>query len=157
MCAVLPCAVLPCAVLPCAVLHCCISFSLRYTEFVLRHRISCSSLTEDADSAIINTMHDALLPFRIIILYSCLRFFCIMYLHPSCSSFVCFDFLSLFLVHIAFPPDGNLLATGKPSSPMSDLPPLRERQTNYRLVQGSKYARAADQLARTNVNVVATE
>ena len=39
----------------------------------------------------------------------------------------------------------------------SDLPPLRERQTNYRLVQGSKYARAADQLARTNVNVVAIE
>jgi hypothetical protein len=43
--------------------------------------------------------------------------------------------------------DGNLLATGKPSS-ASGLPPLRERQANYRLVQGSKYAREADKLVR---------
>lgn len=47
--------------------------------------------------------------------------------------------------------DGKLLAKGKPTP--GGLPPLRERQMNYRLVQGSKYARAADLLARK----VATE
>ena len=40
--------------------------------------------------------------------------------------------------------DGELLATGLPTGA---LPDLRERQYNYRVVQGSKYARAADQLA----------
>jgi len=40
--------------------------------------------------------------------------------------------------------DGKLLATGAPTG---DLPPLRERQMNYRLVIGSKYARAADAIA----------
>jgi len=39
---------------------------------------------------------------------------------------------------------GAPLATG---TPIGDaLPPLRERQKNYRAVQGSKYATAADQL-----------
>ena len=38
---------------------------------------------------------------------------------------------------------GALLATGSPSG---SLPALRERQYNYRVVQGSKYAAAADQV-----------
>jgi hypothetical protein len=40
--------------------------------------------------------------------------------------------------------DGNLLTKGTPGG---ELPPLRERQMNYRLVAGSKYARAADSIA----------
>lgn len=48
--------------------------------------------------------------------------------------------------------DGKPLATGKPSS-LEDLPPLRERVMNYRLVQGSKYAREADLIA----NKIASE
>lgn len=43
--------------------------------------------------------------------------------------------------------DGQLLAQGKPSY-SEELPPLRERQLNYRLVAGSKYAREADRIAR---------
>ena len=39
---------------------------------------------------------------------------------------------------------GELLATGFPTGL---LPDLRERQYNYRVVQGSKYAKAADHLA----------
>ena len=41
--------------------------------------------------------------------------------------------------------DGDLLAQGKPSG--GDLPALRERQMNYRIVAGSKYAKAADFIA----------
>jgi hypothetical protein len=41
--------------------------------------------------------------------------------------------------------DGRLLAHG--SNLLPPLPPLRERQMNYRLVQGSKYAREADRIA----------
>ncbi|KAL7581611.1 hypothetical protein ACA910_022166 [Epithemia clementina (nom. ined.)] len=40
---------------------------------------------------------------------------------------------------------GNFLAKGKPVP--GGLPPLRERQMNYQIVQGSKYARVADQFA----------
>lgn len=43
--------------------------------------------------------------------------------------------------------DGNLLAKGKPSDGPSSLPALRERQMNYRIVEGSKYARAANDAA----------
>ena len=43
--------------------------------------------------------------------------------------------------------DGNLLARGTPSDGPASLPALRERQMNYRIVQGSKYARAADDVA----------
>lgn len=39
--------------------------------------------------------------------------------------------------------DGNLLNTGKPTG---RLPDLRDRMQNYALVQGSKYAKAADSL-----------
>ena len=42
---------------------------------------------------------------------------------------------------------GKLLATGKPSDGPAGLPNLNERQMNYRLVQGSKYAKVADALA----------
>lgn len=42
---------------------------------------------------------------------------------------------------------GKLLATGKPSDGPAGLPNLRERQMNYRIVKGSKYAKAADELA----------
>jgi len=48
--------------------------------------------------------------------------------------------------------DGKLLAKGKPSS-LEGLPPLRERQMNYKIVEGSKYAKEADKLASN----VATE
>jgi hypothetical protein len=37
--------------------------------------------------------------------------------------------------------EGELLATGQPTG---DIPHLAERQTNYRLVMGSKYSTAAD-------------
>ena len=43
--------------------------------------------------------------------------------------------------------DGSLLAQGTPSDGPAGLPALRERQMNYRIVQGSKYARAADSIA----------
>lgn len=43
--------------------------------------------------------------------------------------------------------EGNLLAQGKPNG--NDLPALRERQMNYRIVAGSKYAKAADLIAST--------
>lgn len=44
--------------------------------------------------------------------------------------------------------DGNLLAHGKPSPAIGDeLPSLMERAKNYRLVKGSKYAKAADSIA----------
>lgn len=42
--------------------------------------------------------------------------------------------------------EGKLLAKGKPSS-LEGLPPLRERQMNYNIVEGSKYSREADKLA----------
>lgn len=41
--------------------------------------------------------------------------------------------------------DGNMLASGKD---LTELPPLRERQMNYQIVAGSKYARVADMIAR---------
>jgi hypothetical protein len=40
---------------------------------------------------------------------------------------------------------GKLLAKGKPSE---GLPPIREREMNYKIVAGSKYAKVADNLAR---------
>jgi hypothetical protein len=46
---------------------------------------------------------------------------------------------------------GKLLAHGKPL-PGSDLPPIHERQLNYQIVAGSKYAKEADRIMR-----VATE
>lgn len=42
--------------------------------------------------------------------------------------------------------EGKLLAQGRPTS-SNGLPALRERQLNYRLVEGSKYALEADKLA----------
>ena len=41
--------------------------------------------------------------------------------------------------------DGHLLARGKPNG--GGLPVLRERQMNYRIVAGSKYAKEADRIA----------
>lgn len=41
---------------------------------------------------------------------------------------------------------GALLATGKPMS--GNLPALRERQKNYQICAGSKYAREADRIAQ---------
>lgn len=41
--------------------------------------------------------------------------------------------------------DGSLLAQGKPTGP---IPSLREREMNYRLVSGSKYAKEADTIAK---------
>lgn len=41
--------------------------------------------------------------------------------------------------------DGKLLAQGKPTG---SLPMLRERQMNYRIVAGSKYATEAEMIAR---------
>lgn len=43
--------------------------------------------------------------------------------------------------------EGNLLAKGRPCDGPEGLPPLRERQTNYRIVYGSKYASAAEAVA----------
>lgn len=43
--------------------------------------------------------------------------------------------------------DGNLLARGTPADGPAGLPALRERQMNYRIVEGSKYARAANDIA----------
>jgi len=47
--------------------------------------------------------------------------------------------------------DGGLLAKGSPSG---DLPSLRDRVMNYRLVQGSKYAHAADEIAADSTSTV---
>jgi len=44
--------------------------------------------------------------------------------------------------------DGNELAKGKP---VDGLPTIRERKLNYKLVQGSKYARAAEAIASNEV------
>lgn len=44
--------------------------------------------------------------------------------------------------------DGNLLAKGKPSDGPNALPNLRERMMNYKIMEGSKYATAADQIAK---------
>ena len=41
--------------------------------------------------------------------------------------------------------DGKKLAHGKPTG---RLPSLRERQVNYKIVAGSKYAIAADEIAK---------
>lgn len=41
--------------------------------------------------------------------------------------------------------DGKLLATGKP---LDGLPALRQRQMNYQIVAGSKYAKEANKIAR---------
>ena len=43
--------------------------------------------------------------------------------------------------------DGAELARGRPTSTGGRLPALRDRQLNYRIVQGSKYAKAADAIA----------
>ena len=43
--------------------------------------------------------------------------------------------------------DGGLLARGTPVDGPAGLPALRERQMNYRIVQGSKHACAADDIA----------
>mmetsp|Transcript_6392 Transcript_6392/g.17857 ORF Transcript_6392/g.17857 Transcript_6392/m.17857 type:complete len:286 (-) Transcript_6392:193-1050(-) len=42
---------------------------------------------------------------------------------------------------------GDLLARGTPSDGPGGLPPLRERVQNYRIMEGSKYSRAADAIA----------
>jgi len=52
--------------------------------------------------------------------------------------------------------DGKLLATGKPL-PGDDWPALRERQMNYRLVQGSKYATEVDKIATAQQGSSASE
>lgn len=44
--------------------------------------------------------------------------------------------------------DGKELAQGKP---MGQLPSLRERMVNYKIVAGSKYATAADNIAKTQI------
>jgi hypothetical protein len=44
--------------------------------------------------------------------------------------------------------DGNLLAQGKPSDGPEGLPHIRERQVNYQIVAGSKYAKAAEAIAK---------
>jgi len=43
--------------------------------------------------------------------------------------------------------DGKLLARGTPSDGPGGLPPLRERQLNYRIMAGSKYSKEADKIA----------
>ena len=48
--------------------------------------------------------------------------------------------------------DGSLLAQGKPMN-LDGLPPLRERQLNYRVVAGSKYAVQADKIAASSSTV----
>lgn len=44
--------------------------------------------------------------------------------------------------------DGTLLAKGKPSDGPDALPHLRERMMNYKIMEGSKYSSAADQIAK---------
>jgi hypothetical protein len=44
--------------------------------------------------------------------------------------------------------DGKLLAKGKPRS--GQLPSLSERKVNYRLMEGSKYAKQADLIASSD-------
>merc|ERR1711966_431366 len=43
---------------------------------------------------------------------------------------------------------GHELVRGTPQ-PQTSLPPLRERQRNYSIVAGSKYATVAEQIAKT--------
>ena len=43
--------------------------------------------------------------------------------------------------------DGKLLARGTPSDGPEGLPALRERQMNYKIMSGSKYSTAADEIA----------
>lgn len=43
---------------------------------------------------------------------------------------------------------GQMLAKGKPSDGPASLPALRERQMNYQIMMGSKYAVAAERIAR---------
>lgn len=43
--------------------------------------------------------------------------------------------------------EGKLLAKGKPSDGPGALPRMRERQMNYQIMKGSKYATAADEIA----------
>ncbi|EJK50891.1 hypothetical protein THAOC_29997 [Thalassiosira oceanica] len=47
--------------------------------------------------------------------------------------------------------EGILLAKGKPSDGPAGLPALRERQMNYQIMMGSKYAVAADRIARLEI------
>jgi hypothetical protein len=49
--------------------------------------------------------------------------------------------------------DGGLLASGRPSG--GELPSRREREMNYRIMKGSKYAAAAERLAASGVNSTA--
>ena len=44
--------------------------------------------------------------------------------------------------------DGKLLAKGKPSDGPDALPHLRERMMNFKIMEGSKYASAAEQIAK---------
>mmetsp|Transcript_25379 Transcript_25379/g.51215 ORF Transcript_25379/g.51215 Transcript_25379/m.51215 type:complete len:305 (-) Transcript_25379:25-939(-) len=46
--------------------------------------------------------------------------------------------------------DGKLLATGKPSDGPGALPSRREREMNFRIVQGSKYAVVAENMAKNS-------
>jgi len=48
--------------------------------------------------------------------------------------------------------DGKLLAQGKPSDGPGALPRRREREMNYAIVKGSKYAIVADSLAEAAMN-----
>ncbi|KAL7442447.1 hypothetical protein ACHAXH_009229 [Discostella pseudostelligera] len=47
--------------------------------------------------------------------------------------------------------DGKLLAVGKPSDGPGALPPRRERERNYQIMRGSKYATVAESLAAASV------
>jgi len=53
--------------------------------------------------------------------------------------------------------DGKLLARGTPSDGPHNLPSFRDRQLNFRVVQGSKYAAAAETLAKEGKNDAAAE
>ena len=44
--------------------------------------------------------------------------------------------------------DGNFLCKGKPSDGPQNLPSLRDRQLNFRVVQGSKYSVVAESMAK---------
>jgi len=45
--------------------------------------------------------------------------------------------------------EGKLLARGTPSDGPDNLPPLRERMLNFRIMQGSKYAVEAEKIAKS--------
>lgn len=47
--------------------------------------------------------------------------------------------------------DGKLLAKGKPSDGPAGLPPRQEREMNYKIMEGSKYAAAAKSLAAASL------